>query len=202
MYLYGAGGHARVIRDIVELNGGVVDGFIDDDIMITEKDGLPVLHEVPPGCDLILAIGDSRIRYELSKRLEPLNVHYCSAIHPSAVISQYAKVGMGTVIMPGGIVNAFAEVGNHCVINTGASVGHETVVSDFVTVCPHSVICGQCEIGIGCNVCAGSVVVQCIKIGCWTIVGSGTLVRHNVGDGVVVVGNDCHEIRKNIIFDD
>ena len=27
MYLYGAGGHARVIRDIVELSGGVVEAF-------------------------------------------------------------------------------------------------------------------------------------------------------------------------------
>ena len=43
MYLYGAGGPARVIRDIVELSGGIVEGFIDDKIDILEKDGLSVI---------------------------------------------------------------------------------------------------------------------------------------------------------------
>lgn len=199
MFLYGAGGHARVIRDIVELSGGVVEGFIDDDGMLAEKDGLPVLHEVPNGCDIIIAIGDSRVRYELAKKLEPLNIHYCTAIHPSAIVSKYAKVGLGTVIMPGAVINAFAEVGNHCVVNTSASVGHETIVGDYATVCPNSTVCGQCVIGDGTNICAGSIVVQCTKIGRWTIVGSGSLVRHNIGDGLVVVGSDCHEIKKNSI---
>lgn len=196
MYLYGAGGHARVVRDIVELSGGVVDGFIDDNAELAEKDGLPVLHEVPYGCELILAIGDSRVRYELVKKLAHLNITYCTAIHPAAVVSPYAKVAEGSVIMPGGIVNAFAEVGRHCVVNTGASVGHETIVGDYATVCPHSAVCGQCNIGMGANICAGSVVVQCTNVGRWTMVGSGTLVRHDVGEGLVVVGNDCHEIKK------
>lgn len=199
MFLYGAGGHARVIRDIVELSGGVVDGFIDDNGMITEKDGLPVLHEVPYGCDLIIAIGDSQIRYELVKKLEPCNINYCTAIHPSAVVSKYAKVGIGTVVMPGAVINAFAEIGNHCVVNTCASVGHETILGDYATVCPNSTVCGQCVIGDGSNICAGSTVVQCTNIGRWTIVGSGSLVRHDIGEGLVVVGSDCHEIKKNMI---
>lgn len=201
MYLYGAGGHARVIRDIVELSGGIVEGFIDDNGVLKEKDGLTVLHEVPYGCELIIAIGDSRVRYELAKKLESHNVKYCTAIHPSAVVSKYAKVGEGTVVMPGAIINAFAEVGNHCVVNTSASVGHETIIGDYATVCPNSAVCGQCVIGDGSNICAGSTVVQCTNIGRWTIVGSGSLVRHDIGDGLVVVGSDCHMIKKNNIPD-
>lgn len=199
MDLYGAGGHARVIRDIVELSGGVVEGFIDDDETMTEKDGLPVSHEVPYGCDMIIVIGDSRVRFELVKKYEPLNINYCSAIHPAAVVSKYAKVGKGTVVMPGAIINAFAEVGNHCVVNTSASVGHESIIGNYATVCPNSTICGQCEIGDGANICAGSIVVQCTKVGRWTIVGSGSLVRHDIGEGVVVVGHNCLEIKKNSI---
>ena len=30
MYLYGAGGHAKVIRDILEANGIIFSGIIDD----------------------------------------------------------------------------------------------------------------------------------------------------------------------------
>ena len=200
MYLYGAGGHARVIRDIVELSGGVIEGFIDDDCLLKEKDGLPVIHEVPSGCDLILAIGDSSARYELAKRLERLNVSFCTAIHPNAIISPYAKIGEGSVIMPGVVVNAFVEIGKHCVINTCSSVDHETIIGDYANICPHTVICGQCVVGVGTNVCAGSVVIQSMKIGDWSIVGAGSLVRHNVSSGVVVVGDDCHEIRKNKVL--
>lgn len=196
MYLFGAGGHARVIRDVVELSGGKVDGFIDDNLELNEKDGLPVLHSVERGMEIIIAIGDSRTRYEIVEKLKDMDIKYPSAIHPSCIVSPSVEIGEGTVLMPGAIVNAYAKIGMHCVINTGASVGHEVVVGDFATVCPHSTVCGQSVIGEGANICAGSVVVQCTNVGRWTLVGAGTLVRHDVGEGVLVVGNDCHEVKK------
>ena len=33
MYLYGASGHAKVIKDIIEATGGRIDGLIDDNPM-------------------------------------------------------------------------------------------------------------------------------------------------------------------------
>ena len=201
MYLFGASGHARVIRDIIEASGDKVTAFIDDDLNLNEKDGLPVLHNATGCSPVIVAIGDSKIRYKVVKRLEALGCSFGVAIHPSAVVSPSAEIGKGTVIMPGVIVNAYSKIGKHCVINTGAQVDHECVIENFVDICPSTTLCGNVHVGDGSNVCAGSIVTQGVKIGRWSIVGSGSLCRHDIDDGVVMVGRDCHEIKKNeIVF--
>lgn len=199
-YLFGASGHSRVIRDIIEASGNEVAAFIDDDLSLNEKDGLPVVHDARGLSPIIISIGDSRIRYQVVKRLKKLGCTFGSAIHPSAVVSPTAEIGEGTVIMPGAIVNAFAKIGKHCVINTGAQVDHECMIGDIVDICPSTTLCGNVFVGDGSNVCAGSTVVQGVKIGRWSMVGAGSLVRHDVGDGVVVVGQDQHEIKKNEII--
>ena len=201
MYLFGASGHARVVRDIIERSGGEVTAFVDDDLSLTEKDGLPVLHDAAGCSPIIVAIGDSKVRYEIVKRLTAHGCSFGTAIHPCAIVSPSAEIGEGTVIMPGAIVNAYAKIGKHCVINTGAQVDHECVIGDYVDICPSTTLCGNVHVGDGSNVCAGSTVVQGVKIGRWSIAGAGSLVRHDVGDGVVVVGQDQHEIKKNeVIF--
>ena len=44
MYLYGASGHGKVIKEILESLGKPLDGFVDDDLNTNELSGLPVLH--------------------------------------------------------------------------------------------------------------------------------------------------------------
>lgn len=197
MYLYGASGHARVIREIIESCGDKVTAFIDDNIEKTEMDGKPVLHDAAGFSPLIVSIGDSSIRYEIVKRLDVLGISYGKAVHRQAIISPTAEIGEGTVIMPGAIVNAYAKIGRHCVINTGAVVDHECVIGDFVDICPHTTLCGNVHVGDNSQVCAGSVVIQGISIGKNTTIGAGSLVLKNIPDNVVAYGNPCKVVKEN-----
>ena len=43
IYLYGAGGHGKVIKEIIEAGGGKVEAFIDDNLSRDEWVGLPVV---------------------------------------------------------------------------------------------------------------------------------------------------------------
>ena len=45
MYLFGASGHGKVVKEIVEANGGTVDAFVDDNPDVCECGGRPVLHD-------------------------------------------------------------------------------------------------------------------------------------------------------------
>lgn len=207
MYLYGASGHARVIREILELGGAKVSAFVDDDKDKTELDGLVVRHEVSADEPLVIAIGDSLIRQRIARRLVGLEAKgdggeahaltYGTAIHPLAIVSPTAEIGEGTVVMPGAVINAYARIGRHCVINTGAVVDHECVIGDYVNVCPHTTLCGNVHVGDGSNVCAGSVVIQGITIGKWSMVGAGSVVVKHVPDGVVAFGNPCKVVHEN-----
>lgn len=189
MYLYGASGHGKVIKEILELSGQVVDGFIDDDEVITELAGLPVWHDAQEKSPIIISIGSNSVRKMISQRLHS---EFGVAIHPSAIVSPSAKIGEGTVVMPGAIINADAVIGCHCIINTGASVDHDCVVGDYCHIAPHATLCGLVQVGEGTLIGVGTSVKQCVNIGKWSVIGAGSVVVTDIPDEVVAFGNPCH----------
>ena len=194
MYLYGASGHAKVIIDILKANAIAIDGLIDDNPAVNELLGYPVFHgkttEISP---LIISIGSNTIRKLIT---EKVNATYGKAIHPSAIVSAYAHIDEGTVVMQGAIIQSCATIGRHCIINTGASVDHECQIDDFVHISPHCTLCGNVSVGEGTWVGAGSVIIPGVKIGKWSIIGAGSVVTKDIPDGVLAVGNRCKVIKK------
>ena len=138
MYLFGASGHGKVIKDILNANGIKVEAFVDDNPNVNECGGRPVLHDAMGLSPMILSIGVNRIRKMIVERLRANNsaIEFATAIHPSAVISPSAKIGEGTVVMAGAVINADAVIGNHCIVNTGATVDHDCMVEDYCHVAP------------------------------------------------------------------
>ena len=194
MYLYGASGHAKVIIDILRANNETIEALFDDNEAITRLLDYPVLRPSQARGPLIVSIGNNKIRARI---VASLSVPFGKAIHPSAVVSGYARVGEGSVVMQGAIIKSCARVGRHCIINTGASVDHECVIEDFVHISPHSTLCGNVCVGEGTWIGAGSVVIPGVKIGKWCIVGAGAVVTKDIPDHVLVVDNRCKVI-KNI----
>lgn len=185
IYLYGASGHAKVIKDIIEANGNQVLGYVDDNVELNEFESLEVSHTSSGRSPLIISIGNNRIRKRIAESLES---DYETAVHPTASVSPSATIGKGSVVMAGAIINSSAIVGNHCIVNTGVSVDHECELGDYVHLSPHATLCGNVRVGEGSWIGAGAVVIQGIKIGKWSIVGAGAVVTHDVPDYTEVVG--------------
>lgn len=194
MFLYGASGHAMVIMDILEANGIPVEGLIDDNPNVNELLGLPVYHGKTDAEELIISIGNNRIRKILA---EKLSAHFLTAIHPSAQVSSRANIEEGTVVMHGAIIQTCASIGRHCIINTGASIDHECTIGDYVHISPHATLCGNVSVDEGTWIGAGSTIIQGVKIGKWSIIGAGSVVTKDIPDGVLAVGNRC-KIIKNL----
>lgn len=190
MYLYGAGGHAKVILDILEAQGWSVTGVVDDNPNLTEFMGKEVLHGVNDASPIIVSIGINGIRRKVVEKLAPATV-YETAIHPSAIVSPHAMIAEGTVVMQGAIVQSCVQVGKHSIINTGASVDHDCVLGDFVHVSPHATLCGNVSVGEGTWIGAGAVVIPGIRIGKNCIIGAGSVVVKDLPDGVKAYGNPC-----------
>lgn len=192
MYLYGASGHGKVIKEILESNKGAVDAFIDDNEGLSSYCGKKVLHEVEDDGKLIVSIGNNRIRADIVSRL---NSDFCVAIAPSAIVSPSAQIGEGSVVMPGAIINADAVIGKHCIINTGASVDHECVIEDFAHIAPHATLCGQVHVGEGSLIGVGACVIPCKSIGAWTVIGAGAVVTSDVPANCTAVGVPANVIK-------
>ena len=186
IYLYGASGHGKVIREILESQGKAVEGFVDDNPDINELSGLPVQHTMEGVDEVVVSIGVNRIR---KKVVEKIDCKFAdAAVHSQAIVSPTAKIGEGSVVMAGAIVNADAQIGRHCIVNTGASVDHECVIGDYVHVAPHASLCGQVQVGEGTLIGVGASVIPCVKIGKWCTIGAGAAVTEDIPDNSVAVG--------------
>lgn len=187
--LYGAGGHAKVIADIISAGGGSVGHIYDDDCTIGRFLGREVLSpaEIPLSQSLIISIGNNRIRRDIAETMN--TVAFERAVHPSAVVSPSARVNAGSVIMQGAIIQADAQIGRHCIVNTGASVDHDCRISDYVHIAPHATLCGNVEVGEGTLIGAGAVVIPGVKIGKWCVIGAGSVVIADIPDNAVGFGN-------------
>jgi sugar O-acyltransferase (sialic acid O-acetyltransferase NeuD family) len=200
MYLYGAGGHSKVITDILQSLGVAVIGVFDDQPAgakltgVAIDDGIRDRTQSFPELDapLIISVGDNARRAELAGMI---TATYGQAIHGTAIISAKATIGEGTVILQGAIVQSAARVGKHVLVNTAASIDHDNVIGDYAHISPHATLCGHVEVGEGTHIGAGAIVIPSIKIGRWCKIGAGAVVIRDIPDFATAVGNPAKVIK-------
>jgi len=197
IYLYGAGGHAKVIVDILEECHLAVEGIFDRDL--TKKVFNYRIIPFPSAFDfhedfLIVSIGNNNTR---KKIVENTKARFTSAIHPKSIISKHVSISDGTVIMAGALINADSSIGNHCIINSNASIDHDCVIHNFAHISPNATLCGGVVVGEGAHIGAGAIVIPNKTIGANSIVGAGAVVIRDVPDNVTVAGNPARIIKHN-----
>jgi len=202
--IIGAGGHGKVVADILLRQSMPVRGFLDDDPTTwgTLRLGLPVLGPIDTFSDyspegLAMGIGSNALRQDVVKRLGTLAQElWQSAIHPRAILAPSAKIGRGTVIAAGAIVNPDAVVGEHVIINTGATVDHDCRIGDFAHIAPGVHLAGGVRVGEGSLVGIGGSVIPGCNIGQWTTIGAGAVVVDDIPSHSVAVGVPARCINK------
>lgn len=198
--IIGASGHGKVIADIIQLNGNIVKGFLDDNEKIQGKSivGFPVLGKTEdyvkyPDCEFVIAIGDADIRKRLA---DSLDVKWHTAVHPKATVSKLdTSIGEGTVIMANAVVNPSSRIGRHCIINTGAVVEHDNVLGDFVHISPNATLAGAVTVGKMTHIGVGAAVKQVISITSDCIIGAGTVVIKDITESGTYVGVPARKIK-------
>ena len=190
--IIGTGGHAKVIADIVIKNGDKIYGFLDSDkekkfflgyrVLGTEFD-----YNKFPDCFFIIAIGNDKIREQISKILT--NAKWYNAIHPSAIISSIdVTIGEGTVVMANAVINSCARIGNHCILNTSSIVEHDNVIADFSHVSVGVKLGGTCSIGRHTWIGIGATITNNINICDNCIIGAGAVVVKNISVSGTYIG--------------
>lgn len=195
LYILGASGHGKVVADIAEQQGYSVKFYDDAYPQKTKIEHWPIygtcadLISIGGEAKAIVAIGNNEVREEKQILLLSHGLKIISLIHPNAIVSQYASIGCGSVIVAGAIINAFASIGNACIINTGATVGHDCIVDDFTHICPNTALAGGSTVGRNTWVGIGSQVKQLITIGDHCLIGAGSTVVKNIPSNVTAFGS-------------
>lgn len=208
--IIGAGGHSRVVYDILRSNQNVdVSAFVDNTPRGSDEQimGVPVVgdHSVLPEyiaennvSGFIIAVGDNEIRKRHFQKLRDMGLEPVSAIHKDATISQMAEVGQGSVVASGAIVTTNAEIGANTIVNTGSVVEHETTVGSHAHVGPGTTLAGRVSVGDGTFVGMGSSVKEYTNIGESAVVGAGSVVLDDVEDDTVVVGTPAEPTSESV----
>jgi UDP-perosamine 4-acetyltransferase len=207
LVIIGAGGHGKVVLDIVRAAGlHEPVGFVDADPALggTDVGGLPVLGAVNVLTKLrqhqrvghaIVAIGDNRARLQYAALLRDQGFELVSAVHPSAFISPTARLGANVVVAPLAAVITEARIADSTVINTAAVVDHECEVAEGAHVGPGARLAGRVRVGVGAFVGLGANVIQCLSVGRYAMVGAGAVVTADVPDYATVVGVPARVVR-------
>jgi sugar O-acyltransferase (sialic acid O-acetyltransferase NeuD family) len=201
-----AGGHARVLVDILRRSGQTVIALIDNDSSLrgTKLDGVPitgddksVFERDPNSVVLVNALGNApkfgdsmlRPRREIFDAFSSKGYSFLKVCSPDAVVSGHVDLGDGCQVISGVIINPGCSVGANSIVNTGAQLDHDCEVGHHSHIGPGAVLCGAVRIGDSCHVGTGAVVTQGVCIGADAVVGAGAVVVKNVSPGATVLGN-------------
>jgi UDP-perosamine 4-acetyltransferase len=198
--IIGAGGHGRVVLDILRTEGRYDPiGFVDADTRLTgtsvselavlgPTNILPKLRQQQRVAHAIVAIGDNRTRQRYTAAVQAEGFELVSAIHPTAFVSPTARLGRNVVICPNASVITEARLGDSVIVNTGAIVEHECELAEAVHVAPGACLAGRVRVGACAFIGIGAQVIQCLAVGEGATVGAGAVVVEDVPDGATVVG--------------
>ena len=197
LLIFGAGGHAKVAFDcaVCMQKYSTIDFMVDGDLtggieghaLLSFRDSST--ENIKNAYDeVIVAIGDNRVRLKKSCDFLREGIILATLIHPSAIVSQYANVGVGTVVFAQSVINPFARVGNACIINTAAVVEHDCILQDGVHISPGVLMGGNVRIGETSWLCIGSRISNDVEIGSRVVVAAGSVVLHSTPNDVMVAG--------------
>ena len=199
LVIVGAGGHGKVVLDIVRSAGRYEPvGFVDADTRLagTKVGGVPVLGPTNVLVKLrqqrvrhaVIAIGDNRTRQRYAELLEGEGFELAGALHPTAFVSPTARLGKNVVVGPNASIITEARIGDGAIVNTGAIVEHECELGEFAHIAPAACLAGRVRVGAFAFVGIGAQVIPCMTVGEGATVGAGAVVIADVPAGATVVG--------------
>jgi sugar O-acyltransferase (sialic acid O-acetyltransferase NeuD family) len=204
IFVFGAGGHAKVVIDAIEREGRHVIAYVCDDAV--EKHGTQIMrYEIVRGRDDLIvrkaeigkgvvAVGDNNLRMNIASWLVERGCRLAVVVHPAAVVGRDVEIGEGTVVMAGCVINSAARVGRNVIVNTGATIDHDCKIADGVHIGPGSHLCGHVVVGLATMIGAGTTIVPSVRVGAFALIGAGSTVLVDVPDRARAGGSPCHPI--------
>ncbi|MCU0416079.1 MAG: acetyltransferase [Cytophagaceae bacterium] len=205
--IFGAGGLGQVAQEIVESNGLVVYGFLDDKkemhgkeihlaTVLGDTDDEQFLKLIGQKCDAVVAIDEPKLKQHITrmlldtKKIQPMN-----AVHQQVNLSPKSIIGYGNLINIGVTIAAHTTIGSHCIVHAGAVLDHSATLEDYVQVGSGAILGASVTVEEGAFIGAGAVVVSGVKIGKNARIGAGSVVISDVKSGQTVFGNPAQPVK-------
>jgi len=117
-------------------------------------------------------------------------------VHPTASVSRMATLGKGVVVFQQVTIANKASIGNHVIILPNSVISHDVVIGDYACITGGVCISGLVTIGCDCYLGTNSSISGSVKISNGCLIGMGSVIRHDVSENSVMVGNPARFLRK------
>ena len=208
----GAGGHAKVVVDLLLEMGEEIAGLTDPYLArhgthvlgMEIVGGDEILDGFPPdsinlalgmgasGENFCVSLGTRRI---LALRLQELGYTFPPLVHLDAIVGRDCVIDEGAQVMAGAVVQAGSHIGAFAIVNSRASVDHDCHLEAGVHISPGVALGGGVSVGEDSYVGIGAAVVHGVTIGNGALVGAGAAVLKDVKNGSRVVGVPAKEMK-------
>lgn len=181
-------------------------GFLND----FEKEpinGYPVLGKIERGVAhaflkdenvfFLYTLISARFNHKFLRKLTDLEIsaeRFATIVHPTAVISKFAKIGHGVCIQPFVSVGPNVAIGDHVQIYAQALIGHNSTLENYSYVANNSCVGAGVHLKQGAYLGTNCSILEKVTIGEWGLVGMGSVVLKDVPAFRKVVGNPARDI--------
>ena len=207
LIVLGAGGHAKVVMEILRLSGRTVIGLIDPGkpagstcLGTTVLGDNDVIHNYSPGeVELINGLGampGNSLRWEISQQMKQQGFRFATIQHPSAIIADNVQLAAGVQLMAGTIIQPGVKIGEDSIINTGVHIDHDCNIGACCHLAPGVVLSGGVILGTKVHVGTGTSVIQNIEIGQGSIIAAGSIVYKDIPHGVKYIQSRTEQFKS------
>lgn len=192
VYIFGNGGHARVIASLLETDPTFV---VPEATKVPGEISETAYFDRLPAGDVYIGIGDNTVRAALFNRLEEIGRSPAICVAPNAFVARDAHLDPGTQICAGAVIGSRAQIGRNVIVNTLSSIDHDCVVGDHTQITVGVGFGGGVKVGGHCFFGLKSAVVPNVLIGDHTKIRAGSLILKDVPSRVLIGGNPAAIIR-------
>lgn len=203
LIIFGAGGHAREVAQIVADINQAVPGTWQL-LGFTAEPGAASAHPQPlpapflghalqviedhPNAQYLIAVGNAQVRRRIAAQLQAQNPgpRFATLVHPRSWLAHGVQLGSGSVVFAGAYINVGVRVGVHVSINLACTISHDCVLGDFVNLGPGVHLPGGVMLGDAVDVGTGASFRPGICVAKDVVIGAGAAVVKDLPDSCSV----------------
>lgn len=202
LIIIGARGFGREVCNIARQTGQFeIKGFLDDKSdALSEFSGYPPIlssvenYVITDEDFFICALGDVKFKKKYINLIIGRGGRFTNVIHPSVIINQNVKLGLGIILCPFTYISNEVTIGNFVTIQTHSAIGHDVQIGDYCMINALTFLGGFAKLEEGVTINPGATVLPKSVVGENSTIGINSSVLKDVRPNHTVYGNPAVEI--------